>query len=81
MQKHLFTLDSTPTILQSNSSTTPMIGSIETCIVLRAIGSSLAIRLPTLSQHGIIASTHLTDEKSDDLQQLLSSFKAGSKHQ
>jgi len=79
MQTHLLSLNSPPSIFESSSSS--IIGSIHTCIVLRTIGSSLAIRIPSLKQYGIISSTHLTDETYDDIQQIVNSFKSGQKLQ
>ncbi|CAF1207825.1 unnamed protein product [Adineta steineri] len=82
MQPHLVALNSPPLILENNNAQlSSIIGSIHTCIVVRHIGSSLAIRLPALKQYGIVSSTHLTDEKVDDLQQILTSFTAGQKIQ
>ncbi|CAF0899094.1 unnamed protein product [Adineta ricciae] len=82
MQPHLLALTFPPTILdKNNEATSPMIGSIQPCTVVRAIGSSLAIRLPSLKQYGVVSSTNLTDEKYDDIQQLLGSFVAGQKTQ
>jgi rRNA biogenesis protein RRP5 len=75
-------LTSPPSILESNTDqSSSIIGSKHTCIVVRTIGSSLAVRLPSLKQYGIVSSTNLTDESYDDLQQILSSFKAGEKIQ
>lgn len=79
MQNHFLALNSPPSILNDQSST--IIGSIHSCIIQRAIGSSLAVRLPALKQYGIVSSTHLTDESYDDLQQILTSFKSGEKTQ
>jgi hypothetical protein len=82
MQPHLLSLTSPPLILENNNEQpSSMIGSIQTCIVIRHIGSSLAVRLPALKQYGIISSTHLTDEKYDDIQEILKSFQAGQKLQ
>jgi hypothetical protein len=80
MQTHLLSLNSPPSIFDSSSSSS-IIGSIHTCIVLRTIGSSLAVRIPSLKQYGIISSTHLTDETYDDIQQIVNSFKSGQKLQ
>jgi hypothetical protein len=75
-------LNSPPSILENpNDQSSSIIGSIQTCIVLRIIGSSLAVRLPSLKQYGIVSSTHLTDESFDDLQHILNSFKSGEKIQ
>ena len=82
MQPHLLALTFPPTILdKDNEATSTMIGSIQPCTVVRTIGSSLAIRLSSLKQYGVVSSTNLTDEKYDDIQQLLGSFVAGQKTQ
>jgi hypothetical protein len=84
MQTHLLSLNSSPSILENNlllSKNTSIIGSIQTCVVIRSIGSSLAVRIPSINQYGTVSSTHLSDEKSEDFQQLLSSFQPGEKIQ
>ena len=78
MQEHLLSLTSPPSVLE-NTNESSFIGSIQPCIILRNIGSSIAIRIPSLKQYGIISSTHLTDEKFDDIQQILNKFKPGEK--
>jgi hypothetical protein len=75
-------LNSPPSILETSADQSPsIIGSIQTCTIVRTIGSSLAIRIPSLKQYGIVSSTHLTDESFDDLQHILNSFKSGEKIQ
>ncbi|CAF0790648.1 unnamed protein product [Rotaria sordida] len=83
MQTHLLSLNSPPSILENNNepSLSSMVGSIQTCIVIRNIGSSLAVRIPSLNQYGIVSSNNLTDENYDDIQQILNSFKSGQKLQ
>jgi len=82
MQTHLLSLNSPPSILETNNDpSSSIIGSIQTCIILQHIGSSLAIRIPSLKQYGIVSSTHLTDQSYDDIQQILNSFKPGEKTQ
>jgi hypothetical protein len=76
MQPHLLSLTIPPTILEK-----PIIGSIQTCIIIRNIGSSIAVRIPSLNQYGIVSSTHFTDEAFDDIQQMLSTFTPGQKLQ
>ena len=76
MQTHLLSLTIPPTILENS-----LIGSIQTCIIMRNIGASIGIRIPSLNQYGIVSSTHLTDETYDDIQQILNSFKPGQKLQ
>ncbi|CAF3070586.1 unnamed protein product [Rotaria socialis] len=83
MQTHLLSLNTPPPILEinNNDQTTAVVGSIQNCVVIRNIGSSIAIRIPSLSQYGTISAVHLTDDKYDDLQQVLDSFKPGQKLQ
>ncbi|CAF4427753.1 unnamed protein product, partial [Rotaria sp. Silwood2] len=82
MQTHLLSLTSPPSILENNNEPpSSMIGSIQTCIVIRNIGSSLAVRIPSLNQYGVVSSNNLTDEEYDDIQQMLNSFKSGQKLQ
>lgn len=82
MQNHFLTLTSPPSMLGiTNDQSSSIVGSIQTSIVVRTIGSSLALRLPALKRYGIVSSTHLTDEPCDDLQQLLNSFDPGAKIQ
>lgn len=87
LQQHILSLNESPSILKHivTSSTDAehqaLLGSVQSCIVLKNIGSSLAIRLPKFNQFGIVASTHLTDEKDQDLQQVLNSFQSNQKKQ
>ena len=76
MQSHFLTLNIPPSILENS-----IVGSVQTCIIIRNIGSSMAVRIASLNQYGIVSSTHLTDEKYDDIQQILTSFKPGQKLQ
>ncbi|CAF5210353.1 unnamed protein product, partial [Rotaria magnacalcarata] len=83
MQTHLLSLNTPPPILEinNNDQTTAVVGSVQNCVVIRNIGSSIAIRIPSLSQYGTVSAVHLTDDKYDDLQQVLDSFKLGQKLQ
>ncbi|CAF0917235.1 unnamed protein product [Rotaria sp. Silwood1] len=76
IQPHFLSLNSPPSILDNT-----IIGSIQTCTVIRNIGSLLVIRIPSLNQYEIVSSSQLTDEKYDDIQQILNSFKSGLKIQ
>ncbi|CAF3502973.1 unnamed protein product [Rotaria sp. Silwood1] len=76
IQPHFLSLNSPPSILDNT-----IIGSIQTCTVIRNIGSLLVIRIPSLNQYEIVSSSQLTDEKYDDIQQILNSFKSGQKIQ
>ena len=58
-----------------------MVGATESCVIVRHIGSSVAVRIPSLKQYGVVSSTHLTDESYEDIQQLLNLFKPGEKFQ
>lgn len=83
MQTHLSSLNSRPSILECSNDEqgSSIIGSIQTCIVIRNIGSSIGVRIPSLNQHGIVSSANLTDETYEDLQQVLNSFTPGQKLQ
>ncbi|CAF4596685.1 unnamed protein product, partial [Rotaria magnacalcarata] len=75
MQTHLLSLNTPPPILEinNNDQTTAVVGSVQNCVAIRNIGSSIAIRIPSLSQYGTVSAVHLTDDKYDDLQQVLDS--------
>ena len=77
LQNHFLSLTSCPSITEHSS----IVGACQSCVIVRAIGSSLAIRIPSLKQFGIVSSTNLTDEPVEDLHQLLTSFQPGDKHQ
>jgi hypothetical protein len=80
MQSHLLALNEVPSIVL-NATSSSLMGSIQTCFVLRTIGLSSAVRMSSLNQNGLVLANHLTNDKDVDFQQMLNSFEAGQKIQ
>ncbi|CAF1237917.1 unnamed protein product [Didymodactylos carnosus] len=75
LQPHIFSLDCP---LSNDNQLT--VGTIKTCTIVKTIGSSLVIRLYG-KQFGLVATSHLTDDKDADVEQAHGLFKPGQKAQ